>query len=72
HDGTVVEEAVLANRGGTERPLAYSELAAKFRDNVAGLLEADASAQVEARIAALEELDSLEPIFELLKGLGRE
>ena len=71
-DGTVVEEAVLANRGGTKRPLAYSEIAAKFRDNVAGLLKSDDCAQVEAHIGALEELDSLEPIFELLKGLEVE
>ncbi len=45
---TLVEEA-LVNRGGPKNPLSDDELAVKFRDNVAGLLD---DQQREALIAA--------------------
>jgi len=38
-DGTELEERVLTNRGGPERPLSFDELATKFRDNAARGLE---------------------------------
>jgi len=43
-DGTELVKRVMANRGGAQRPLTDDELAGKFSDNVAGLLD-DAARQ---------------------------
>lgn len=61
-DGRTLVERVLANRGGGQWPLSSDELAAKFADNVEGLLEpADAKTVVErcGRLAELHHLDEL-------------
>jgi 2-methylcitrate dehydratase PrpD len=61
-DGRILVERVLANRGGDLWPLSSDELAAKFADNVEGLLEpADAKTVVErcGRLAELHHLDEL-------------
>jgi len=67
-DGRDLVAEVLANRGGPDRPLSYGELAAKFRDNASGLLDAATLAETERAVAGLDQADSLEP---LLKPLGR-
>ncbi|SCL55827.1 MmgE/PrpD family protein [Micromonospora yangpuensis] len=66
HDGTWLEEAVLANRGGSERPLSDDEVAGKFRDNAARVLPAE---RVEAIAAAARALPDAPSIDDLLGAL---
>lgn len=66
NDGSTVVEEVLANRGGPQRPLSYEELAAKFRDNCAGLLQATAVEQVLSTAARLEAVDDLAELLDPL------
>ncbi len=53
-DGAVVEEKVLANRGGPERPLSDAELALKFRTNCAGTIADDVADDVQRRVLSSE------------------
>ncbi len=53
HDGTVHEHEVLANRGGPGNPLTDDELAAKFADNAAVMLDADEASALRARIESI-------------------
>ena len=55
-DGREVTEAVLANRGGPQRPLSYDELALKFEDNAARLLSPEAIATARRLVSRLAEL----------------
>jgi 2-methylcitrate dehydratase PrpD len=57
-DGSRLEERVMVNRGGPERPLAPEELRTKFRDNLRRSYAEDLAAPVEAAVAALEGADS--------------
>lgn len=68
-DGEVLVEKVLTNRGGPARPLSDDELATKFRDNVAGRLDADAADAV--RRAALD-LTGAADVTDLLSPLKKE
>jgi 2-methylcitrate dehydratase PrpD len=63
HGGDEHEVAVMANRGGDEHPLSDAELATKFRDNAARSLGAEASAAVEAAVAALPGAPSVTPLL---------
>jgi 2-methylcitrate dehydratase PrpD len=54
-DGRELSVEVMENRGGPARPLAAADIATKFRENVAGLLDSEAMAQVEATVANLAE-----------------
>ena len=67
--GEVLVEKVLTNRGGPARPLSDDELATKFRDNVAGRLDADAADAV--RRAALGLHDAAD-VTDLLSPLKKE
>lgn len=58
-DGTEIVEAVLANRGGPDRPLTPGELATKFSDNVQRTFPASAAEQVRQRVERLHELDDI-------------
>ncbi len=51
--GDVHEVAVMANRGGDEHPLSDAELATKFRDNAARVLDVEQIGTVEDAAAAL-------------------
>ena len=62
-DGSELVAAVLANRGGPERPLSDDELAAKFTDNVAGLLRAEDRRSVLAAAASMETQLDLESVM---------
>lgn len=62
-DGRELAAAVLANRGGPQRPLSYEELAVKFRDNAARLLPDPIIDQVQQRTAGLEALDDLSSLL---------
>ncbi|MDE0238553.1 MAG: hypothetical protein OXN95_15125 [bacterium] len=49
---TLVEE-VLANRGGPDRPLSATELAAKYTDNTAGLVADDVASRIYDALSGL-------------------
>jgi 2-methylcitrate dehydratase PrpD len=65
-DGTEIVEEVLANRGGDLRPLADHELAVKFRDNIGEQLPADVVDEVQRRVLALDEEQSVGALLALL------
>ncbi len=52
-DGRELRSAVMENRGGPERPLSAAELACKFTDNVAGMLDDAAVQQVLGAVEGL-------------------
>lgn len=62
-DGKELVEAVMANRGGSERPLTYDELATKFADNVARVLPAHVGDDVRDLIGRLEQLDDVRALL---------
>ena len=66
---TLVEE-VLANRGGPDRPLSESELAAKYTDNTAGLLSGDDACRTHERLAGLADIDSVDQLLDPLQRIG--
>jgi len=61
--GDTHEVAVMANRGGDEDPLSDAELATKFRDNAARSVAAEATAAVEAAVAALPDATAVAPLL---------
>lgn len=68
-DGSQLEEAVLANRGGSERPLSDGELARKFDDNVSRALTPEIAAGVRhvcEKLPAGRPADLLSPLRELV------
>ena len=64
--GEHLREAVLATRGGPQRPLADEELATKFHDNVRGRVEPERAAAAARAVLALGAGDSVTDILELL------
>lgn len=68
-DGCQVVEEVLASRGGPGRELSYDDLAAKFRDNAAGLLEPPAIDAIQPAVARLEQLPDMRSLLRLLAPL---
>lgn len=69
-DGSQIVEEALANRGGSERPLSYSELATKFMDNATRRLSDAEAIVVEEMVARLETVESIGSIFEHLSLKG--
>ncbi|MCU4186745.1 MmgE/PrpD family protein [Acidiferrimicrobium sp. IK] len=65
-DGTEKTVAVLANRGGPDRPLTFGELALKFSNNAGRLLDRPAVERVEQLVAGLEQLQSMSSLFDAL------
>lgn len=65
--GAVLVEKVLTNRGGPDRPLSDEELATKFRDNVAGRLDADTADAVRRAALGLQEADDVTALLSPLK-----
>lgn len=65
-DGTELTEAVMTNRGGTDRPLSYDELSLKFAANAGRLLAPDSLTAVQDLVSGLEKLASLEPLWSAL------
>lgn len=53
-DGARLQHSVLVNRGGPDNPLTDDELARKFDDNVAGLLDPTAATEVRRRALSLQ------------------
>lgn len=54
-DGTLLEEKVLANRGGPQRPLSDEELAVKFRANCVARLASAVADDLQSRVLSLGE-----------------
>ncbi|MDQ6524022.1 MmgE/PrpD family protein [Nocardioides sp. LHD-245] len=63
--GRTEEVAILANRGGPQRPLSDEELAVKFRENASGELAAPVVAEIEARLRELRSLSSVNDLMSL-------
>jgi len=63
HDGSELEEAVMSNRGGPQRPLSDGELELKFADNAGRLLAESAVRQVQESVMALDRQPAIEPIL---------
>ncbi|HJS96759.1 MAG TPA: hypothetical protein VJ741_20990, partial [Solirubrobacteraceae bacterium] len=63
HDGSVLEEAVMSNRGGPLRPLSDRELELKFADNAGRLLGEDAVRQVQENVLTLDRQPAIEPVL---------
>ena len=63
---TLVEE-VLANRGGPDRPLSASELAAKYTDNTAGLLSSQDACRTHETLSGLAGIDSTAGLLDPLQ-----
>jgi 2-methylcitrate dehydratase PrpD len=55
-DGSSATATVMTNLGGPERPLTGAQLAQKFRDNAGLVLAPDHVGEIEAAVAALDEL----------------
>lgn len=72
HDGQEIIEAVLANRGGNQRPLTDADLALKFQDNTYHLLSTEVLERVRDRVLQLDELDGVGTVLELLTDLNHE
>jgi len=64
-DGRTEDVAILANRGGPERPLSDEELAVKFRENVSGELPGPVVADIEAHLSDLRSLPSIGDLMSL-------
>jgi len=66
-DGREWTEEVLANRGGSQRPLSDAELATKFHANVAGRLPEETARAVYDLVARL---DTLPGVGDVMRPLG--
>lgn len=62
-DGREIVEAVLANRGGPDKPLSDAELRMKFRDNASRVLSEDAVQEIEDAVANLDALPSVDAVL---------
>ncbi len=70
-DGRTLVEEVMVNRGGPGDPLTDAELAAKFADNVEGLLDAGTAKEVVDAVGDLVRLDDLAPVMGPLRSVPR-
>lgn len=66
--GEEVTEAVLANRGGPDRPLTADELATKFRDNAERTFPPSAVDTVRQLVERLPDLDDVNSLLEPFAG----
>ncbi|MCZ6451341.1 MAG: MmgE/PrpD family protein [Deltaproteobacteria bacterium] len=67
-DGRTLSERVEFPRGSRQVPLSSEELRTKFTECACRALNKEAAAQVTKMLAHLEDLDHLDPLFELLIG----
>ncbi len=73
HDGRVMAETQEFNRGSIENPMTFEELRAKFDENAAGILSADARQAVVGAVQRLEQLDDVSTLVDLaVAGANRE
>lgn len=62
-DGRLLEEAVLANRGGSHRPLTDDEVAGKFRDNAGRVLPPERVTAIARAARALPDAASVDDLL---------
>jgi 2-methylcitrate dehydratase PrpD len=72
HDGREVEQAVMSNRGGPQRPLSDDELELKFTDNAGRLLGDDALYQVKDAVLSLDRHTAIAPLLAPMTHLQEE
>ncbi len=70
-DGNVLTREVLANRGGTERPLTEQELATKFSDNVEGLVPIVARDRFTEQANMLDDVDNITDLLAPFQGIAQ-
>jgi len=68
HDGRVLTETEEYNRGSAENPMSEAELRAKFDDNAADILSADARDRLAQEIARTENLTDASTLVDLAVG----
>lgn len=66
NDGSEIVERVLSNRGGSDRPLTYDEIATKFMDNASRNVSFDSAAEAKEMLMKLEQVKSVRSIFDHL------
>ena len=69
-DGSTLTAERLANRGGPDRPLKSVDLARKFADNVAGLVEPAVADELAERVAGLDAAEDVRAVTTLLRGVS--
>ena len=69
-DGEVLEERVLANRGGPQRPLSDEELARKFDDNARSVLDPDTATALRTAVDGLPTAASVRGLLDATAVLG--
>ena len=72
HDGHEVEQAVMSNRGGPQRPLSDRELELKFTDNAGRLLGDGALREVQDAVLALDRQEAIGPLLAPMTHLQEE
>lgn len=65
-DGQELQEAVLVNRGGPENPLTNEELARKFRDNAAMMVQGSVLDEIQHRVQSLRSEKELGALLQML------
>ncbi|HEY5431246.1 MAG TPA: MmgE/PrpD family protein [Solirubrobacteraceae bacterium] len=72
HDGRELEQAVMSNRGGPQRPLSDRELELKFTDNAGRRLRDGELRQVQAAVLSLERQAAIGPLLAPMTHLQEE
>jgi 2-methylcitrate dehydratase PrpD len=72
HDGRELEQAVMSNRGGPQRPLSDRELELKFTDNAGRLLGDGALRQVRDTVLSLDRQEAIGPLLAPMTHLQEE
>ena len=72
HDGRELEQAVMSNRGGPQRPLSDRELELKFTDNAGRLLNEHALRQVQDAVVTLDRQDAIGRVLAPMTQLQEE
>jgi 2-methylcitrate dehydratase PrpD len=62
-DGRELQEAVMSNRGGPQRPLSDRELELKFTDNAGRLLDDGAVHAVQETVLTLDRQPAIAPLM---------
>jgi 2-methylcitrate dehydratase PrpD len=71
-DGRELQQAVMTNRGGPQRPLSDRELELKFTDNARGLLGDGALHQVQDMVLSLDRQAAIGPLLASMTHLQEE
>ena len=72
HDGRELEQAVMSNRGGPQRPLSDRELELKFTDNAGRLLDDGALSHVKDAVLSLDRQEAVGPLLAPMTHLQEE